>query len=871
MAPTRVPNGRGNKDSNGRQGTPQDDGFRVKVTTRFIILCLLSCTLLAYAVGKIARLILIDGPHQQLALIHEQQLSSLGGSYELSSTGNSRDHVMKLPNPVLKNKPIPNTIYTSMNFDTSRSSSINSRWVVVEESDSPPQILVPGTNQTCDADNVETCSSCSRGKEPVVIESSGEDHEEVHLPAGQHLLMDIRNVQSEFLASEERLATAMLDVVGDCGLTLLSYHCHGLQPSGVSCVGVLLESHVSFHTWPSQGVVTLDLFTCGSQSLLPIVEAVERLFGVPATSDGPETVWAYKVRGFGDETSAELADLFTFPIGTMTEYKKEIISITKKTDDIKRGRIDVYDVLRPTYQTFESYKRSLQNDNSYESQYKEIFQPDRILYVNGVLQSRRSAEVPYHEALVHPGMFAHDNPKRVLLLSCGGGAALREVLKHKTVEKVVMIEEEKQLVSITRELFPEYSDCSTNQGVASANCFDDSRVEVIYSDIFDWAEKENKGYTGDAFDVIILDDSYYVAGPAEYGDFTSLVSKMISDRGVFVAQMGQAPNLNLPSAKHSVMKNRFDFIESLPQFGFKSVVDYEEGHLGFSKPWQFVAAFRDYEMSRTNWFSPISHMDLVISQRIWPTKSGDSSLVHFDAATMQGYSHPNRASEVVFCRTHPDSTFCPEGHGFDPERPNVPATAFDVRASTLGENAGRGVFANEEISQFSYLTLDDAVHPVYFNPLCFDLVTKMVAKLGHEHKIQIMQFYSLYYGHVTSFHGRQESTVDSNRMCFLNHGCSGKSNLSMNLTVTESFDGSEIPQEFLRIQYRHGDEYNPAAERFPTSLTHSSPLRDLKEGEELFINYLAAVNANKWKEEIASLRDQCNGALGDVTAYEREK
>eukprot|EP00536_Pseudo-nitzschia_multiseries_P011743 jgi/Psemu1/206763/e_gw1.414.17.1 len=99
---------------------------------------------------------------------------------------------------------------------------------------------------------------------PQSFHNDGHDpDDELHLPAGQHLLMDIRNVQEAFLASEERLAKAMLDVVGDCGLTLLSYHCHGLAPSGVSCVGVLLESHVSFHTWPSQGVVTLDLFTCG--------------------------------------------------------------------------------------------------------------------------------------------------------------------------------------------------------------------------------------------------------------------------------------------------------------------------------------------------------------------------------------------------------------------------------------------------------------------------------------------------------------------------------------------------------------------------------------------------------------------------------
>ena len=64
-----------------------------------------------------------------------------------------------------------------------------------------------------------------------------------HRPAGQHLLVDIKGVDSDFLNSEELLSKAMVDTVLESGLTMLSYHCHSLLPSGVSCVGVLLESH----------------------------------------------------------------------------------------------------------------------------------------------------------------------------------------------------------------------------------------------------------------------------------------------------------------------------------------------------------------------------------------------------------------------------------------------------------------------------------------------------------------------------------------------------------------------------------------------------------------------------------------------------
>lgn len=548
-----------------------------------------------------------------------------------------------------------------MNFDTARSSSINSRWVVMEEDKD---------DKTCKAtmSGKEECEAIPKKKPPPTVAQQfhvSDEGDELHLPAGQHLLMDIRNVEAAFLASEERLAHAMLDVVRDCGLTLLSYHCHGLQPSGVSCVGVLLESHVSFHTWPSQGVVTLDLFTCGSQSLLPIVETVERLFGVPRNKDGPETVWAYKVRGFGDETDAELADLFTFPIGTMTEYKKELVSIEKSQE--YDSRIDVYDVLRPVFQTYDLYKRSLLDNDSYESRYKEIFQPDRILFVNGVLQSRRSAEIPYHEALVHPAMVAHKSPSRILLLNCGGGAALREVLKHKGVERVLIVEEEPDVVKVSRKFFPEYHDCSGIQGVPK-NCMDDPRVELINEDIYEWAEQQYEEETDEEFDVIIMDDTYYVGYieiEEDDDDLAFFLFDLLDSDGIFAAQVGNAPTLRTAGAGNPDWADRFAFIDSLEENGFVRIVDYEEGHLGFSIPWQFLLAFKTGEPNEAWDYTYSSWHNMHIDKRTLPSPNGDSSLLHFDGAVMKTYSYPSKASGVVFCRGYPESRFCKEGRGME--------------------------------------------------------------------------------------------------------------------------------------------------------------------------------------------------------------
>ncbi len=84
--------------------------------------------------------------------------------------------------------------------------------------------------------------------------------------------------------------------------------------------------------------------------------------------------------------------------------------------------------------------------------------------------------------LVHLAMFAHLNPKLVAIIEVGEGAVLREGLKHKTVEKVKMVEINKMMIQIAREYLPFFNDCSYFVGVAP-NCFDDERANIITRDV----------------------------------------------------------------------------------------------------------------------------------------------------------------------------------------------------------------------------------------------------------------------------------------------------------------------------------------------------------------------------------------------------
>ena len=80
--------------------------------------------------------------------------------------------------------------------------------------------------------------------------------------AGVHLIVDLHGAQR--LNDIEHIETTLRRCVEAAQATLLHIHLHHFQPSGVSGVAVLAESHISIHTWPEIGYAALDVFMCGS-------------------------------------------------------------------------------------------------------------------------------------------------------------------------------------------------------------------------------------------------------------------------------------------------------------------------------------------------------------------------------------------------------------------------------------------------------------------------------------------------------------------------------------------------------------------------------------------------------------------------------
>ncbi len=153
----------------------------------------------------------------------------------------------------------------------------------------------------------------------------------------------------------------------------------------------------------------------------------------------------------------------------------------------------------------------------------------RMMALDGVIQTTERDEFIYHEMLAHVPLFAHGNAKRVLIIGGGDGGMLREVLKHKTVEHVTMVEIDAAVVEMCKEWLPNHS----------AGAYQDPRLNLVIDDGIKFVNNADANADG-SFDVIISDCTDPI-GPGEVlfsSEFYAGCKRLLSENGIFVAQNG---------------------------------------------------------------------------------------------------------------------------------------------------------------------------------------------------------------------------------------------------------------------------------------------------------------------------------------------
>ncbi|MGW5043548.1 polyamine aminopropyltransferase [Streptomyces griseoluteus] len=149
------------------------------------------------------------------------------------------------------------------------------------------------------------------------------------------------------------------------------------------------------------------------------------------------------------------------------------------------------------------------------------------LFLGGRLRVGGRDERRYHEALVRPALSGPH--RRVLILGGGDGLAAREVLRHRGVSRVDVVELDAGLVRLARH----------DPGLSSLNAhaYDDPRVHVTTADALSWLRRAPAG----RYDVVLADlpDPGITASTKLYSqEFYGLTRRVLTPHGRLAVHAG---------------------------------------------------------------------------------------------------------------------------------------------------------------------------------------------------------------------------------------------------------------------------------------------------------------------------------------------
>ncbi len=113
-----------------------------------------------------------------------------------------------------------------------------------------------------------------------------------------------------------------------------------------------------------------------------------------------------------------------------------------------------------------------------------------VLVLDGVIQLTERDEFIYSEMMAHVPLFAHPDPASVLIIGGGDGCVLEEVLKHKAVRRVALVDIDDLAVELCRRHF----------AACHGSAFDDPRLELRVADGISYVRD-----TCEKFDLILVD------------------------------------------------------------------------------------------------------------------------------------------------------------------------------------------------------------------------------------------------------------------------------------------------------------------------------------------------------------------------------
>ncbi|MDP8216343.1 MAG: polyamine aminopropyltransferase [Candidatus Kaelpia imicola] len=167
------------------------------------------------------------------------------------------------------------------------------------------------------------------------------------------------------------------------------------------------------------------------------------------------------------------------------------------------------------------------NSSLQKIEFLKTYRFGTALIMDGAIQTTAEDEFIYHEMMSHIPLFSHPSPENIIIVGGGDGGILREVLKHKVVKKVTLVEIEEKVIEQTKEYLPQI--CK--------DAFKSKRLELVIADGAGLIKGKKKIY-----DIAIIDSPDPI-GPAKVlfkNNFYRNISKILKNNGIMVRQSGSS-------------------------------------------------------------------------------------------------------------------------------------------------------------------------------------------------------------------------------------------------------------------------------------------------------------------------------------------
>ena len=164
----------------------------------------------------------------------------------------------------------------------------------------------------------------------------------------------------------------------------------------------------------------------------------------------------------------------------------------------------------------------------------EVFAtPDlgKLMRIDGCNMLSEHDEFFYHENFIHPAAMAHANPTKALIIGGGDGGSAEELLKHPSIQSVLLCELDQAVITVAKEHFQ-----SVHRDV-----FSDPKLNVQIGDGRQFVQDCSASACPKQFDLIYLD----LTDPA--GDAKALYTEVFYADCKRILQTGGALTLHIGS------------------------------------------------------------------------------------------------------------------------------------------------------------------------------------------------------------------------------------------------------------------------------------------------------------------------------------